>query len=460
MAKEKYLLKIISGPHQGAEVALSEGELVIGSSQNCDLILSDTLVSPEHVKIIVTPEQVEIVALASPVYYNGEEVAKDEPIVVEPFKFISVGTTHFIIGPIEGEWPALSAADIPNLTRLEKEAEAEENKVFEENEIETLETEGGPPLGVNVEPELPTSGFQKLWKNKRNLVIGGGSLIAVIIILAGAMIWGFSKSAQVEEKINTQEEISKVVTNTKYPQTFTVEEVGGKSLVKGWVKDNEERHKVEAHLRKMGDVRFEIRSQDQAMENVRDFLHAINATVFVNSTEPGKITLTGYYGNDKNWETVKADLAKDVPGFKLIKDEVWTPNKLYPIISEILSKHNVTENVKFLPQMDGVIIKGMISKAEIPSIKAAIIEFQSKVGQEIPIKNQVIVAKEEDLSLDLDMDSVIIGKHGFIITKGGQRIFEGGVLKGGYKVEKIGRDGVILSKGDKTLTLKLGENYD
>lgn len=145
MAKEKYLLKILSGPHQGAEVALDEGELVIGSSQNCDLIISDTLVSGEHLKIVVMESGVSIVPLASPVYYDGEEISKDEYFPVEPFKFISVGSTHFIIGPVEGEWPALSAADIPNLTRLEKEIEVVEEKLFEEKEIETLEGEGGPP---------------------------------------------------------------------------------------------------------------------------------------------------------------------------------------------------------------------------------------------------------------------------------------------------------------------------
>ncbi|PWU04982.1 MAG: hypothetical protein C5B43_03945, partial [Verrucomicrobia bacterium] len=139
MANEKYLLKIISGPHQGAEVALDEGELVIGSGQNCDLILSDTLVSPEHLKIVVTDAGVSIVALASPVYYNGEEIVKDTPVPVEPFKFISVGTTHLVIGPVEGEWPALSVADVPNLTRLEKEEEKAEEKTFEEQEIEILE---------------------------------------------------------------------------------------------------------------------------------------------------------------------------------------------------------------------------------------------------------------------------------------------------------------------------------
>lgn len=460
MAREKYLLKIISGPHQGAEVALDEGELIIGSSQNCDLILSDTLVSPEHLKIVVNPNGVSIVALASPVYYDGTEIAKDENVPIEDFKFISVGTTHFLIGPVEGEWPALSAADIPNLTRLEKEAEANEEEQFEEKEIEVLEGEGGPPLTTEVEPEVIHTGFKKIWRDKKTLYIYGGSLLLLILITLGFLAWGMSRSAEIAEEINTQAEINKVVANTNHPQTFTVEELDNKFIVKGWVKNNEERHKVENQLRKIGNVTAEIRSQEQALENVRDFFSAIKAPVVISELEPGKIKISGYFGEDKGWEAAKADLARDVPGFKLVKDEVWTPSKLYPVIAEVLTKHNINEAIKFVPQMDGVILKGMISKAEIPEMKDAIIEFQSIVGKDIPIKNQIIVAKEEDLHLDLDMDSVIIGKDAFVITKSGQRLFEGGVLKGGYTIEKIDRDGVILSKGNQKITLKLGENYD
>lgn len=460
MAREKYLLKIISGPHQGAEVALDEGELIIGSSQNCDLILSDSLVSAEHLKIVVTEGGVSIIALASPVYYDGEEIARDEEVHVEPFKFISVGTTHSIIGPVEGEWPALSAADIPSLTRLEKESAATEEREFEEQEIETLEGEGGPPVETPVEPAVIHTGFQRIVKDKKTLFIYAGSLLLIILVVLGFIFWGISESAEIAEKVDTQGEIAKVIAQTQSPQTFSMEELNGKYIIKGWVKTNEDRHKIETALRKIHNVTYDIKSQEQALENARDFFKAINATISVSEIEPGKIKLTGYFGDDKGWEDVKADLAKDVPGFKLVKDEVLTPNKLYPIIAEILGKHNVSEIVRFVPQMDGVIIKGMISKTDIPPIKDAIIEFQGRVGQEIPIKNQVIVAKEEDLNLNIDMDGIVIGKHGFIITKSGKRIFEGGVLQGGYKVEKISRDGVILSKDDKKITLKLGENYD
>lgn len=307
------------------------------------------------------------------------------------------------------------------------------------------------------------SGFSRILKEKKKWIIGGGCLFLLILVAIGIIFWGSRAPSEGVEKVDVKEGIAQVIANTKFPQRFTVEEADGMYFVKGWVSNNEERNTIEGSLRKLGtNIVAELRSQDQAVENLKDFLNANQATtVFVETIEPGKVRLYGYYGDDVAWDKVKESVVKDMPGLKLVKDDVWTPNKLYPVISEVLNASNLAEVVQLVPQMDGVILKGMVSKTDIPTLKEAILQFQSKVGQVIPIKNQIIVAKQEDLHLDLDMDSVIIGgKNRFIITKSGQRLFEGGVLKGGYQVEKISREGIILSKGDQKITLNLGENYD
>lgn len=455
MAKEKYLLKILSGPHQGAEVALDEGELIIGNAQDCDLILSDTLVSPHHLKTVVSENGVSIVPLESPVYYDGQEIAKDEYFPVEPFKFISLGTTHFIIGPVEGEWPALSAVDIPGLTKLEKAEDA----LFEEKEIETLEGEGGPPL--DLEPIVEKTGLEKLLEDKKKLILVGAAIVLLIVLVIGGIFVGLRSSPKEVVKVDLMEPISKIISQVSYPQAFSVEEHGGVYFVKGWVNNDEERNKIEVDLKKLrSNINTEIRVQEYTLNNLKDLLKAMKAPVSVDSIEPGKMRLYGYYGDEAGWESVKSDIQKDIPGLKLLKDDVMTPSKLSPIITKVLNDHHVADKIQFIPQKEAVILKGMISQADVPMIREAIVQFISEAGPTIPIKNQVIIAKPEDLYLDLDMDSVIIGKQGFIITKSGQRLFEGGVLKGGYVIEKISREGIILKKGNQTITLNLGENYD
>lgn len=453
MANEKYLLKILSGPHQGAEVALDEGELLIGSSQDCDLILSDTLVSGRHLKVVVGETGVSIVPLESPVYYDGQEIAKDEYFAVEPFKFISLGSTHFVIGPTEGEWPALSAADIPDLTKLEKE-EVVEQAVGEEG-VGEEGTVVPAALGSDEEE------MKKLLKGNKNWIIGGAGVVVLIILAIIVMFFGL-RSGEMEAPVDVKEAIGKVIANTGYPQAFSVDERDGMYFVKGWVDNVGERDEVQRELRKLGaHVTAEIRVETQAVENLKDLLNGLGAKfVSVDAMEPGMIRVYGYYGDDLGWETIRSDIGKDVPGLKLLKDDVMTPKKLYGIIGKVLEEDKLTERLQYVPQKEGIVMKGMISQTDIPMVKESIRHLQAEVGPGVPIKNQIVVARPEDLKLDLDMDSVIIGKHGFVITKSGQRLFEGGVLKGGYKIEKISREGIILKKDDQVITLNLGENYD
>lgn len=455
MAKEKYLLKILSGPHQGAEVALDEGELVIGSSQDCDLILSDTLVSGHHLKVVVTETGVSIVPLESPVYFDGQEIAKDQYFTVEPFKFISIGSTHFVIGPTEGEWPPLSAADIPDLTKLEKE-ETLEQPVGEEGVMAEGSAAPTPPEGSSDEE------MKKLIKGNKKLVFGGLGVIIIIILAIVVMFFGLKGVPELIAPTDVKEKITKVIANTGFPKAFSIEERDGVYFINGWVNTDSERDKVQRELGKIGvPVNVDIKVENQAVDNLEDLLNGLGATyVGVDAIEPGKIRIYGYYGDDLGWESIKSDIEKDVPSLKLLKDDVMTPRKLYGLVGKVLEDDKLVGVVQYVPQKEGIVMKGMISQTNIPKVKESIKHLQAAVGPTIPIKNQIVVAKPEDLDLDLDMDSVIIGKHGFIITKSGQRLFEGGVLKGGYVIQKISRDGIILKKDDQIITLNLGENYD
>lgn len=461
MAGEKYLLKILSGPNQGAEVALDAGELVVGSASDCDLILSDTLVSGHHLKVVVGENGVSIVPLESPVYFDGQEIAKDQFFTVEPFKFISIGTTHFVIGPTEGEWPALSSADIPNLTKMEKE-EVKEEEANKEGES------GG--AGLATEESLKETkaveeqGLKKLIKENQGLTLGGaGVLILMIIIGILGIYFGLKENeGSITPPSIIKEEISKVIASTGSPQAFTVEEEEGGFFIQGWAATSAEANKIEDALNKIApNVIAEVRVSGQTVENLKDLLNGLGAKfVGVSAIEPGKFKLSGYYGDDSGWESVRSDIGRDVPGVRLLKDEVLTPRKLYPTLTKILDNDKIAGKVQYVPQKEGIILKGMISQTDVPKVKESIKHLQAEVGAGVPIKNQIVVAKPEDLYLDLDMDSVTIGKNGYIVTKGGQRLFEGGMLKGGYVIEKISRDGIILKKDDQEITLNLGENYD
>ncbi|MDR2504441.1 MAG: type III secretion system inner membrane ring subunit SctD [Deltaproteobacteria bacterium] len=81
------LLGIFTGNHAGAETPLPPGEYVIGSAEECDLVLTDSTLSPRHCLLTVSPEGAVRLAPAE-------------------------GALLFEGAPLEGalDWPALAPA--------------------------------------------------------------------------------------------------------------------------------------------------------------------------------------------------------------------------------------------------------------------------------------------------------------------------------------------------------------
>ena len=443
--KEKYLLKVVAGPHQGAEVALDdEAALVIGSSSDCDLILSDTLVSDEHVKVIVSGGAVFIVPLASPTYLDGQEIIKDEQLRLDPFQFVSCGTTHFVVGPVGGDWPALSAADVPDLKKLEIE-EVVEGEQEEGTETEEELVEEKTVLGLNLD--------------KKNVLIGGAGVVVFLIFLM-ALVFIFLEPRRGEEELELGTRIEAALDNLGHGEGFDLREDKGIYTIEGWVDDNDERDRIgSAFFGFGGQIRLQIWSQEQIMLGVKDLLDELKGAVSAESIGLGEVRLYGYLWNDDEWDKAKAEIERDVQGLKHLDDEVYTPKDLAPIVAEVLQEHGLVGKLQFVPEEDAVVVRGLISQEDVEQMRDVLSHFKSKVENRVPIKNQILLAKAEDLYVNLNMDSVIIGDQGFITTKDGRKVFEGGTLEGGYIVDKIERDRIILRKGTQTITLNLGENY-
>lgn len=157
-SRKQWLLKVIAGPHQGAEIGLYAGKTLVGSDDECDVVLHDILVAPQHLELELTDSGITAAPLGGRVYANGKRI-RDARQSVADFGFLSIGGTHLVVGPAEGKWPLLSAADVPE---LEKEAEpAAEAQAKEGDEAARDNAEAGAqegPKPVVAQPAAPPSG--------------------------------------------------------------------------------------------------------------------------------------------------------------------------------------------------------------------------------------------------------------------------------------------------------------
>jgi len=119
-----WILKVVSGPHQGAEIRLPQGRSLVGSDDECDVVLHDVLVAPQHFSLELNHDSIKVTPLGGRLYCDGAWM-KESEVPVKPFSFLTAGGTHLIIGPSDKAWPSLSFSDVPQIIKDPEESNGE-----------------------------------------------------------------------------------------------------------------------------------------------------------------------------------------------------------------------------------------------------------------------------------------------------------------------------------------------
>ena len=127
----EHLLKVLSGNHQGAEVILGNEAVVIGSGEDSDIVLTDSMIKEHHTKITFSDGTTVIQPMDGQVYVDGKLIKEAEQSVSD-FQFITIGSTHIIFGPANEPWPNLSVNDAPTLESVNEVKIAEEGETVDQ----------------------------------------------------------------------------------------------------------------------------------------------------------------------------------------------------------------------------------------------------------------------------------------------------------------------------------------
>ncbi len=106
------VLRIVAGLHAGASRPLAEQEmLVVGSGDDCDIVLADTGVAAHHALITLVGGAFTLRALDAPVRIEGRPLHPGDPVEVKPLQRIDLGEAAIAHGGHdEAAWDALFPA--------------------------------------------------------------------------------------------------------------------------------------------------------------------------------------------------------------------------------------------------------------------------------------------------------------------------------------------------------------
>lgn len=414
MARKHWLLKVVAGPHQGAEMRLTEGQVLIGKDDDCDVVLHDALVAPQHFALDLNGSGIFVAPLGGRVYCAGKRI-KEARESVPPFSFITIGGTHLVIGPADDKWPLLSPADIPQL-----EPDAPETPPTPEAAQAAPETPGAAPVAaapVRVEHVSEGQRRRGLW----------GVFVGVLLLVVWFFIWQYWNpdffKVRHEKPLSDLARAQSVVNASGFENRVKVEDQAGRLLATGYVDTEIQQHQIQAALRdEVPSIVPKIWSLDKILGSARAKLNEQHLTLELSALPDGKLKAAGQLtvAQSEAWQRAKQVLLTDIPGLRGVIEEVTLPPPPPPA-----PKEPIVAAPTYAPE---------------PAIQAATIE---KPEAESEPRVAYIKSRKDGLN--------------WVRLTNGDMFFKGATLPDGSLILEITPAEVRLERGDLLRSVKSGE---
>lgn len=465
--RQQWLLKVIAGPHQGAEIGLHAGKTLIGSDDECDVVLHDVLIAPQHVELELSATGMVAAPLGGRVYINGKRV-RDSRQALPDFGFLSIGGTHLVIGPAEGKWPLLSAADVPE---LEKEAETAADDKSADADKATTNAEAKPadaatPVAPSVTPPAPPAPAAAGSKLGPILGITAGLLLLIGWAVVYHDFFGHIKTE--EEEIAERKPVERaqaVVEDLGLTDTVKVEEVAGRVTASGYVDTENRQRELQAVFRAtVPGMRTKIYSLEKIASSARALIEDQHLPLTVSSLTEGKLKVTGKLASGEPWVRMRQSLLREVPGLSGIEDGVEieaprpnTPNVTYIAVAATPPAASPAAPAKPVPQAP-VAVATPPPAPSLPAGPPPILNQFASVPQPDPVTDYLVT--QDTIDTPESTISAIRSSTdglGFVRLSTGGVYFSGARFPYGGTLTKIEPESVVIIEKGETRTLKQGD---
>ena len=451
-----YILKILNGPHVGAEVTLSDKTWVVGRSDTCDIALLDETLKEQHAKFSLKEGKV----FCEP--FEGATVSVDGftlegPTELKKYQSILCGKTLLSVGPSNEAWPEISL----------KEAKVEENKESH-SELEVSE-EIPEEIKEQEKKSLRFLSFTKL----KELVCSLRIWLIVGFVLLGAFSLFRSNESTTSESdnknfpiVSLKASIEKVLEEFEIDPSLVKLGLSGKMFTLQCYVDTLETKKVlQDKLRALPNISFQtlrIFAQQSFLEQAQEALKSLQTIQVVAAARLDTLILKGYLYEMEQLPAIKSRLFYDIMGLNALETSLLSQDDAYKLASNLLTQYNLMGLLKVQPMKTGIMVSGNIQASDEPYWKDARKALKKTFDSICKVLTYVAVVAPSAVK-KLFFPSPIIGvsipnnEPGWIDLKDGGRYYEGALLESGYVLQSILPEGIRLQKNEDSIFFTMEE---
>jgi type III secretion system YscD/HrpQ family protein len=486
------VLKVLSGPHQGAEFDVPEEKIIIGAADECDLIISDVLVANKHMKLGVAEGRIFITPLEGNVFVSGKLLR--DPSAIDNFQFVTIGATHIMLGESDAEqWQTVALGDFPELEKVEEEVAAftkaggdaaekhgQEGIAAEWDEAEMpkeKELMGASPAALIAGTELTDREvrverfLKKLFGGRRltwrQIIVRytWGFVVCFVIALAVSVTWIAlnTKGPALVPPQPIEKRVQKAIDALKIKEKTKVSKMpDGSVLVVGYVNKMEDSMAIKSAVKSISeDISVKLMVMEKILSQTGEMVKESKQSVTLKKSEEfGEIVATGYIKKEEVWTNLKSELSS-IKGVANIRDEVLTKNSAIDLAKEVLGRHKFGDKLEVAANDEGVEISGTIADIDKDNWTVTRDDFEKTFKKKAQVSFKISVSTDRNLMVEKffggKIDSVNFNSQGldWVNIKGGTKYFQGSVLPSGYVIDQVEQDSVTIRNADEVIKLDL-----
>jgi type III secretion system YscD/HrpQ family protein len=432
---QKLAIRILTGMHRGAELPLSSAVYVLGSGDQCDIILNDPDVEEQHCRLEISGESITLTWMEGGKGLVDGEYSGDKRGALKLFQAVTLGDVNFAIGPAEVQWPAV--------------------KTFSFNEEDHQKEQTKATLLV---------------RSKRKKKKERGKLIAIVFLLVcllGAIIFTVTYKA-VRKLHNKRPLVAEVMRaqNTDKVQaliksmddsnlSFDIPEDGIPRL-SGMVATNDEKVQLISAVRMLFPRSLitlkSAEALEQIIKNSFDIVGYHEIKIKVDVKDKGEVHLSGMVRNREEWLKTLTGIKNDFSRL-VLHDDTFSFQKMHDELEKLLGDNNLAY-LSFSLTGDVIEIQGPNDPEEQRRAETVIAEFMKKFGDQIKVRmvrgeRPVLNADGCSGGLTDPLPFEIVGINGggikYLVVKDRGKFFLGSYLPGDIQLMDITDDALKVS---------------
>lgn len=460
MEKSIQEIRILSGLQAGASLALSPGEYLLGTSEQCDIVLNDRQMMAKHARLIINEQGITIHSEEGVIFTLAEK-PHDGPIGLG--ELFRAGHTWLVVEEADTAWP-----DVEAIFSEMKPARLAPAGV-EDSQEETGEPGFSDLDGLNKEVDIGQAAIAEapftaekdvassptepvaLMRNAsflRQHALKGIAVAAVLGIAVLCIVLALTPSVPDKKQLAQQassenkRRIEQLLQNMHLRQRVSVvENKQGKLVVSGYLAKAQDITALMDALVKLN-IRPELRlfSEETIVNAANQILLAAQLPIKATNLGMGRIQLIGAAANYENIDALMQKMNTSIDGLRGIDSEILVGDQLVAKLRQMIVDNGLAGKVALTINKGEAVVNGALDMREMAQWEQLMAQFVSTYGNILPIRASFPPTAN---MLPFKVLSAFSGEMPFIVTDRGEKVMLGGHIKG-YTLVNITEQEIVF----------------